>query len=266
MRSRYRIQVGGVHLDTLDDNLLILDIQHSALQREIRTQTTANLGGLLVSNTYDAQTRVTVTFELHIYDIAKRNAACQKVAEWAAKGGSLYTNDRSGQYLRNVVCEQFPTIASVRNWTDPLTVVFTSTVTPYWLSSSTKTRSITGKNVSGTLTLDGNVGESLVNVTVTARERFTSLQLTAGSTTLKLSGLDVAVGKVVYVDYVNSRYLRIRVGTMTSGTFTSESSLLTKLDPASSDNLLAKCNASTTVKVVANGKVTAEFVGRGQWL
>lgn len=266
MRTRYRISVGGVHMDTLDDNLYILDIQHSGLQRDLRTQTAANLGGMIVSNTYDGGNKVTVTFELHIYDIAKRNAACQKVAQWAAAGGNLQTNDRSGQFLRNVVCEQFPTIESARNWTDPLTVVFTSNVTPYWLSNTQKTRSITGKNVSGTLTLDGNVGSSLVTVTVTAKERFTTLQLTCGSTVLKLTGLDVAVNKVVSVDYTSSRYLRIRMGTMVNGTFTSESSLMSKLDPSSTDNLLAKCGASTTVKVVANGKVTAEFSGRGQWL
>lgn len=266
MRTRYRISVGGVHMDTLDDNLCILDIQHSGLQRDIRTQTAANLGGMIVSNTYDGSSKVTVTFELHIYDIAKRNAACQKIAEWAAKGGTLTTNDRSGQYLANVVCDKFPSIESARNWTDPLTVSFVSTVMPYWLSSGLKTRTIRGKNASSTLTMDGNVGSSLVTVTVVANERFTTLQLTCGSTMLKLTGLDVPVGKAVTVNYVNSRYLQIRIGTIADSTFTSEGSLLSKLDPSSSDNLLAKCGGSSTVKVVSNGKVTAEFAGRGQWL
>lgn len=266
MRTRYRIQVGGVQMDTLDKDLYILDIQYSGLQRDVRTQTAANLDGMMVAHTYDGKQTVTVTFELHIYDIAKRNAACQKVAAWAAAGGSLATNDRPDQYLRNVVCEQFPTIESARNWTDPLTVVFATTVTPYWLSTTAKTRNVTGKNFYAVLSLDGNVGSSLVNVTVTAKEKFTSLQITSGNTMLKLSGLNVTAGKQVVIDYVSSRYLRIRMGKTKNGTFTSEGSLMANLDPASSDNLLAECNADTRVSVVANGKVQVDISGRGQWL
>ena len=266
MRSRYRISVGGVQMDTLDNNLLILDIRYSGLQRDIKTQQTANLGGLVVSDTYDASNKVTVVFELHIYDIAKRNEACQKVAKWAEAGGSLVTNERSGQFLRNVVCEQFPTIESAKNWTDPLTVVFSSTYVPYWVSSSESTRLLTGKNVSGTLKLDGNTGYSLIGVTVTALERFTKLQLTVGDTVLSLDGLDVAVNKQILVDYANYRYLRIRRRTPSGDTFTDYVSMLSKLDPSSSDNLRAPCGSSTKVAVVANGRVSAEFSGRGCWL
>ena len=266
MRSRYRISVGGVQLDTLDDNLLILDIKYSGLQRDIKTQQTANLGGMVVSDAYDACNRVTVMFELHIYDTAKRNEACQKIAKWAATGGTLVTNDRPGQFLRNVVCEQFPAVNSVRNWTDPLTVDFMSTVVPYWISTNDDTRLLTGKNVSGTFTLGGNVDSALIGVTVTALERFTTLQLTAGDTMLKLTGLDVAVNKQILVDYVNYRYLRVRMRTPRGTTYTDYVSVLSKLDPSSSDNLRVACGSSTKVAVLANGKVSAEFSGRGYWL
>ena len=257
MTSRYRISVGGVQLDTLDKNLLILDIGYANPDRNVKKQTAANLNGVDIADTYVGEGRVTVTFELHIYDVAKRNEACQKVNAWAAKGGSLVTNDRSGQYLQNVTCEQYADISSAKNWTDPLTLVFATTNNPYWVASKAKSVSMTGKSASGTLSMDGNTGSALVGVTVTANESISSLQMTCGSTTIKLTGISVASGKQVIVDYINSRFIRIRAN---------GSSVMAKLDRSSSDNLLAKCGASNKVSISANGKVTASFSARGCFL
>ena len=257
MRSRYRISVGGVHLDSLDDNLLILDISNTQPDRNIKKQTVANLNGYSVADTQVGQQSVTVTFELHIYEVAKRNEACQKVNEWASKGGTLVLNDRNGQRLYNVICEQYADIQSARNWTDPLTVVFSTTVNPYWQSSTPKTLTLTGKSASGTLVMDGNTDSANVGVTVTASAVVNSLQIKVGSTILKLTGLNVPAGKQVVVDYVGNRYLRIRAN---------GSSVMTKLDPTSSDLLQAKCGASNAVSVTSNAKVTSVFTARGCWL
>lgn len=257
MTSRYRISVGGVHLDSLDKDLRILDIGYANPDRNVKKQTAANLNGIDIADTYVGEGRVTVTFELHIYDVAKRNEACQKVNAWASKGGSLVTNDRSGQYLQNVVCEQYADISSAKNWTDPLTLVFATTVNPYWVANKAKSVSMTGKSTSGTLSLDGNTGNALVSVTVTANESINSLQMTCGSTTLKLTGISIPSGKQVIVDYINSRFLRIRGN---------GSSVMAKLDKSSSDNLLAKSGASNKVSVSASGKVSASFSARGCFL
>ena len=88
MRSRYRISVGGVQLDTLDDDLLILDIQHSEPDFAISENRNANEDGYDFQTEYFKKTTVTVTFELHIYDVAQRNAVCQKVNAWARTGGT----------------------------------------------------------------------------------------------------------------------------------------------------------------------------------
>jgi phage-related protein len=245
-------------MDTLNSNLLILDIQHSQPDRTAKKQTVANLDGCEISDTYVGQRRVTVTFELHIYDIAKRNEACQKINAWAANGGTLITNDRSGQQLINVTCEQFADIDSAKNWTDPLTVVFATTSNPYWVSTAQKTVSITGKTASGRLTIDGNVGMARVNVAVTAVEKVTTLQLVVGSTKIKLTGLNVNAGQKVNVDYIKDRYIRI----LANG-----SSVLANLDPSvSSDQLLAGSGQNTAVSVSASGRVTAVFSARGCWL
>ena len=256
MTTRYRISVGGVQMDTLDDNLLILDISYGAPEKEKKQYTTANLDGYDRGEEKILRRTVTVTFELHEYDIAKRNALCQKVNSWAAAGGTLITNDREGQRLQNVACEEQIDIGSVRDWTKPLSLVFSTTYNPHWVSNTEVTRTLVGKNVSGTMTLDGNTGSSLVKVTATAQAAVTSFKATVGDCTLELTGLSVANGQTIVVDYVRNRYLRIRAN---------GSSVMAKLKPESSDNLRAECGKTTGIGIVADGKVSAVFTARGCW-
>lgn len=257
MITRYRISVGGVQMDTLDDNLAILDISNAQPDRNRKKNTTANLNGIDLGDEYVGQQTVTVTFELHIYDTKKRNEALQKVNAWAQNGGTLILNDRAKQHLERVVCEQFADMTSVKKWTDPLTLVFATTSNPFWISDTAVARTLTGKAASGTLAVDGNTGSALVECSVTAAGAVSSIQLVCGSNTLKLTGLSLANGQKLIVDYIKGRYLRIRAN---------GASVLAKLDPASADNLKAECGKTSTVSVTANDKVTAVFTARGCWL
>ena len=236
MRSRYRVRLGDVHLDTLDKNLMILDVSHSPMQPRIQQTNTADLNGFEPSDAaYIEKTTVTVTFELHIYDIAKRNEACQKVNAWAQAGGSLRVNERSGQYL----------------------LVFETTYVPYWTSTTDSTLTLTGKAPKGNLSVDGNTGNALVLATITAQANVTSIQITAGSTTLKLTGLSMKNKDVMEIDYVHSRYLRIRVN---------GKSVMGNLNASSSDLLTVPCGAKTAIAISASGKVKAAIRARGYWL
>lgn len=257
MITRYRVSLDGVQMDSLDNNIYILDVQYSPITRRDTTHEVANLDGYDLENSKYVGQTVTVTFELHIYDTKKRNAACQKINQWAGVRGALTVNDREGQYLRTVKCDQYAAINSVRNWTDPLTLVFSTERTPFWLSNTEKALTISGKNVNGTLKLDGNISYSLVTAEITANEKVTSLQITVGSTKLNLKGLNVATNKKVVIDYVNQRYLRIRAD---------GASVMSKLQPESTDNLQAPCGANTKINLVSDGKVTAVFKGRGCWI
>ena len=256
MISRYRISVNGVQMDSLDDNLLILDIKYNPPERTVLKFTTANLNGCEMKDLKVIGRKIAVAFELHEYDTAKRNALCQKVNNWAAAGGTLITNDRENQRLLNVFCEQYADIDSVKNWTDPLTVVFSTTYVADWVSDTEVSKTLTGKNVTGNMTMDGNTGEALVSVTATAQEAVTSIKLTAGSKTLELTGLTVANGQTIVVDYIKNRYLRIRAN---------GSDVMAKLKATSSDNLTAGCGKTTSIGVVSDGRVTAVFKARGCW-
>lgn len=256
MISRYRISINGIEMDSLDDNLLILDVSNPQPERTRRKTTAANLDGYELTETYVEQQTVTVTFELHIYDTAERNRVLQLVNDWAAAGGILILNDRIGQHLENVYCDQFASMESVRNWTDPLTLVFSTTTNPRWVSDEMITRSLTGRSASGTLAVDGNDGYSLVSVDITANAAVTSVQIGCGNTVLKIQNINLANGQKLNIDYVKGRYLRIRANGV---------SVMDKLSADSSDNLRAECGKVSTVSVIANNKVTAMFTARGCW-
>lgn len=257
MRSRYRISVGGVQMDTLDDNLLILDIAYPPPTFTANRNKAANVAGYEPDDEYLEQNSVTVTFELHIYDVAERNAVCQKVNEWARAGGDLKTNDREGQVLRNVRCDQYASIESARNWTDPLTLVFVTTYVPYWQSDKTVKLALSGASAGGTLKMDGNTKDALVTVEAKANTSIKNFSITVGSTKLEVTDIALANNQTLNIDYVHSRYLRIRAN---------GKSVMNKLSADSTDLLTAPCGQNTPVSYIASGKMTVSIAARGLWL
>lgn len=257
MTSRYEVTLGGVKLSTIDKNLLILDVSYTGVQPSIQTYNVANLEGYDVSKTYYEKQTVTVTFELHIYDTAKRNEALQSVNAWAGTTRkTLQINDRKNQYL-SVRCTQYATLNSVRNWTDPITIVFETDYIPFWMASTQKTLTLSGTTPSGTLKMDGNIGNALVTIEATANVAITSFKAVVGSTNVELKSISVPSGKTVVIDYIHERYLRVRAN---------GSSVMSKLATTSTDRLLAPCGADTKVSIAASGKVTATVKARGMWL
>lgn len=257
MITRYRVSIGGIQLDSLDDNIVILDVSYSPVSRKDTTFIIADMDGYDTSDEYYESQTVTVNFQLRIYDPQERNAVCQKINRWAMSNGDLKTSDRNGQHLVNVRCQQFASVGSVRGWLDEMSLIFVTEHVPFWISDTKKTVTITGKNNRGTLKMDGNVGNALVSVSATANEAVNSIQFTVGSSVLKLTGLSVAKNQKIVIDYVKNRYLRIRANGV---------SVMNKLSQTSSDLLLAPCGIDVQIGVVSSGKVTATFEGRGEWL
>lgn len=257
MIGRYRVAIGDVQMDSLSDDLLILDVGFSAPDFQINQNKSANLDGYDFVNQYYEKQSVTITFELHIYDIAKRNEACQKVNKWASSGLALTVNERKDQRLMFTRCEKFASIESSKSWTAPLTITISSTFLPYWQSVTTKTATIVGSG-SSVLKLDGNTSNALVSVEATAGTDVSSYKIEVGSTIIDfVKTLSLKPNDKLVIDYVDGRFLRIRQN---------GESALSKMDGASSDCLLAACGTNTTVKVKANGKITTVVSARGLWL
>ena len=267
MRTRYRISLGGVQLDTLlqdekdesgiADKLWILDIQYPKPETARTIESPGSRDGGIITRKFRQKVSVTVVFGLYIYDPALRNQACQKIKTWAAAGGTLRTNDRTGQALYNAVCEDFAEIDSVKNWTDPITMTFSAYAVPYWQDTTQTTKTLTGTNTSGTITPPGNAGDTNPTVSIsTEYGAITWFEITTGDTTIRVTA-NIAKNHTVTIDYDSKRNLRIRDGS---------TSLLANRSAASSDELIVTCGTSNTIKIRASAKISATFNVRGRWL
>ena len=252
MTSRYEAYMNGVALSSLDDAIYILDIIPEAVSPQYKSFRTAKTNGALIRDPYYEKSAVSITFEIHEYDIAERMEICQKVQQWA-KAGILTTNDRDGQRL-NAVCESFP-MPNARDWTSPLTVTLAGYNPPFWEDITATTHELETEEYA-TLLVPGNAPETLVSATVTAGESISSMTFMVGEKTLVLSDLGLSANDVVELTYSNG-FLSIKKGT---------TSLLNKVSSGSDDLLTAKCGEHNYFLFNASGDATCVYSYRGCWL
>ena len=256
MISRYEVTLNGNPMSEIDEQLLILDVEYAKPAYDLRTAVNGSLDGARITGRYKESAEVTVSFELHLYGIADRQAACQKVISWARDGGILEINDRPDQRL-HVVCSEFPAISSVRNWTDPLQITFTAYPLPWWEDTEETSVTLNGKKVNGYMELPGSGGDARVSVSIMVNGYLTTLNLRAGDTVLKLAGLAIASGGTLEIGYTDEQLIYIRSGS---------TSLLGKRTNDSADDLLLPSGKKSTIGIDANTNIRATFKARGCWM
>ena len=253
MISRYEAYLNEVALSSISPDILVLNIEYSPPETQYVTFNVANRNGARIHKDYTASVSVQITFEIHNYDTLKRQAICQNVALWAKNGGYLETNDRLGQRLR-CVCTQKPALNS-RDWTAPVTIVFTAYVIPFWEQEVPASITLTaGTSGSGQLYVPGNVDGALAEVDILANASLSSVSLTVNGSTLSLTGLSISSENTVKIAYDDQMIQSIKVGT---------TSLLNKRTGA--DDLVMKCGEYNTVSFSSSASVTVTFKARGLW-
>ena len=254
MISRYAVTLNGIALSELSADILILDVGYAQPSYNDRSYSVAKRHGSRLIDRKFNSAGVTVTFEIHAYDIRQRQAICNAVCAWAKNGGVLETNDREGQYLQ-CVCTGFPSVESARNWTDPLTIEFSAYAIPFWQEKLPQTVALTGTSQSGTLYVPGNVDDALVEATIKANASVSSVALTVNGRTLTLSGLSLSTNGTITITYDTEGIQSIKQGS---------TSILDKRTGV--DDLLAKCGEINDVSITASASVTVTFSVRGYWL
>ena len=252
MNQRFKVYLNGIALESVTD-VCVVDVQHDDPGLEYSVAGFAARSGGAVTGLRKPQAGVTITFELHEYSVAARNAACQAIAAWARDGGVLEINERPLQYLQ-CVCTKLPYIDSALKWTSLLSVGFTAYGVPYWQGKVPQSVTLTGAEASGTLFVPGNARQARVDVEVTPSTTITSLSVTVGSTTIALSG--ISTSSVITISHHADGYITIKAGA---------TSILDKRTAASSDDLLGEAGATNTVSVTASASVTAVFSAKGAW-
>ena len=254
MTSRYEAYLNETALSSISPDILVLNIEYSAPETQYITFNVANRDGARIHKNYTSSVSVRITFEIHTYDTLKRQAICQNVALWAKNGGYLETNDRLGQRLR-CVCTQKPVLNS-RDWTAPVTIVFTAYVIPFWEQEVPASVTLTaGTSGSDQLYVPGNVDGALTEVDILANASLSSVSLTVNGSTLSLTGLSVSSGNTITITYDDNMIQSIKVGT---------TSLLNKRTGV--DDLVMKCGEYNTVSFSSAASVTVTFKARGLWV
>lgn len=256
MTSRYSVTLNGNSMSAINSNLLILDVSYEAPDYGISILRNAGNNGARVTGRYNEMSRVTITFELHIYDIVQRQTACQDVVKWAKNGGTLVINDRPNQRLK-CLCSEFPVIGSALRWTEPLSITFVAYEVPWWEDSTATTQTTSGNYDENQMNVPGNAGDARVSATVTANASVTFIELHVGDTMIRLENLSLSENDVVSIGYDERQLLYIKKG---------NTSLMSKRTPGSSDELLAVSGTSNDVTSETDGSITVVFSVRGCWM
>lgn len=248
MMGRYKVLMNGVPLDSIDESIIITDIQEHTPELHESVIEMAGMGSYY-KKPERVSLSITVKFVIREYDIERRKMLYRKVAMWADKGW-LEINDRPGQRL-NVVCVQRPVVNSSLRWTGELGVTFSAFRFPYWesvqavkvkASAGTSTIAVTSDLpclLSADVKVTGGTLNTLTIETETAKMMVTSASLASGQT--------------LSIGYTDEKFLTIKAG---------DKSLYRNLDPSSDDVLKVPAGASK-VKITADATVSVELKAKG---
>ena len=253
MISRYEAYMDGQALSHVHPGIQIMDIAHSVSSVRRQMQSIANRNGMVILSKAQDSTSVEILFALRLYSIQERQAALQKIQQWA-QGSILETNDREGQRL-HVVCDAFPTIQSALGWTDVLSIQLTAYEKPFWENKTPSVLVLNGSDTQGRLFVPGNAGDAFAEVTVTPQQTIHELTVIVADTMIRLEQL--STDQVITIGYDEHGYQYIKAG---------NDSILSKRTAASSDDLIAICGKKNTVSVQADNPVMAKIQVRGLWL
>lgn len=252
MTTPYQIILNDVALSDLDETICVTDIREDA---PVMRSTAADLcgGGKRLLRHERESLSVQASFAIQEPDRNRRAEIFRRVLAWAENGGILTISGREGQQL-HVICTA-PPVLHAEDWTETLTLTFTTTADPYWEDAEITYAAVPTVNA---LTLPGNAGNAPVSVYVANRgsETMTQLVLTCGSTRMAFGGLSVAAGATFRLLYEE-------------GILSAESggeSQLRSRTADSDDLLLAPCGQSCVVRVSADQSVSAVFSARGRYL
>lgn len=278
MINRYRVSVFGTQLDQLlqsdkrfKDRLVILNIGYAEPKYNRTIETAGDNDGGIITRTYRQKASVTVTFGLYVYDVAARYEACEKVKTLCSKGGTITTNDRPGKALYNCVCEQYPEIDSARDWTAPITMVFSRYDFPYWQDTTETVKTLTGTKTETTITVPGNAPKAKCYVEITAQENYpssingTTLKVTVDSTYINVN-YPLKKNNFCIIDQDSKNNLRIRIYDNSSSSKKLIASGVGLATTASSDKLVAIPGKANKFAILADKKVKVALKIRGTWL
>lgn len=250
--NNFDCTLNGVSLSGMHERICILDIAEDA-PRMHETTLPLHSGGQRVLTRERQSLSIRVRFAIHAESPALRSAIAAIVRRWATSSGYLTISTRPGQRL-HVNCTETPAFSG-NDWTEELTLVFTSTHTPYW--EDAEHTSAKGSSAVS-LTVPGNAESTPVEVIIlnTTSAAVTEVTIHCGSKYVTFENINLPSGGQLVVSRVN-------------GAFTAKldgSSILHRRTMDSADELLAPCGQTATLYVSPSQGMYAFYNVRGRYL
>ena len=217
MILRRRVALNGVQLDSVNTAIIIQGIDVKAGKEQWSAVSYGAGDGSRVTGNRRESLDINVRFTINekSYRPQQRATILDAVKKWAAGGGVLTLNYKSGQQAR-VKCVQMPEEGDAGT-RGQYTIVFRAYDVPYFVETTptTYTRENT-RGVSGaSLTVNGSARTPLeFSFKNTSNTLINTFKITAGGNTIELTGLELANNYTLTLDHDAKGRQRIRVGTM----------------------------------------------------
>jgi len=214
----HRIALNGLQLDEIDERINIKSITEGAGKETISAAGTAQRNGQRITNRRRDTLDITVKFSMLIgpEEMQERSTLLERINTWAAGGGWLTVNYKSGRRLM-VVCAQAPGAGDQYEWTNVYQITFRAYSMPYW-EDETAFNSSSAVAASGSfgIQVPGSV-ETDAEVTVVNKSGMTinTLRLNIAGNEMSFTNLNLGGNQTLIIDHVYTDslyYLRMRIG------------------------------------------------------
>lgn len=254
--GRYDVRLNGISLNDFGEDVIITDIVEDQPSEVETVQSMAYANRSYYAGRVRDGLSVTVTFAIRAYGIIQRTDIYGRIAKWASKPGFLEINDRTGQRLY-IDAAKLPSVGSVRNWTDTISIQFMAYSKPFWEGCFTAMASQATATTATTMALfaPGNAESCVLDAKITATTAITSLTISCGNDKFVIAA-SVQPGQVLEISHTDEGYLRITANGQ---------SVLASRSADSADEIRLVPGASNAVGITANGQFTATISTRGAW-
>ena len=202
-----RVSLGGVHLDSLDNSIVIQSVQPGVPHESVNAVNRMGGFGQRVTSQHWETLEINVTFAINLpkNQLAARRTVFDKVMKWANVKGWLITNQMSGKrvYVEKAV---FPSGGDMRKWLSEYTITFRAYGVPFWQDDTATSAS------NGSLAVPGEL-KTVCNAEVAngGSSTINSLTVTAGGSTMEFSSLGLEAGETLKIGHGNDGVLWIRI-------------------------------------------------------
>lgn len=198
---------------------------------------------------------LTVAIECQIrelYNLAARSRVVEEIARWA-HGSVLELSNHPGRRL-HVYLSAEPALGEVRDYTSAVRIEFTADEIPYWEDATPEKTVLSGDDEEGTLAIHGTV-PTPVSLVAAPTGTLTAFSVTAGGSTVSLTGISVASSATLIFERDPMDNLMIRSGSTV---------LLSKRSATSADDLLAD-PGSVEISFESDVSCEVTFTAKGRW-